>query len=348
MTDPTTPAASSGILARAQKATDPEKDRRGVEGWVFGIRDEVAELLTGSPFDVDSYLQSAFRVISDSKDLQAAARQAGATVLGGVMLGATLQLPIGGPLGQFYLTPRKRNGVAECLPMIGYRGFFELGYRSGRVRAFDYIIRREGDTWATGANSERGKFFDWQQFSDGEFDELDEKGERRKLTGVVALAYTLGSTEPTWQFLSRDAIEKRRPSYWQSTPWNGKDAEGMYVKTPHREMAKFMQLSIASATAVQLDEQLVWAAKGSTGVAPLSDDAQADYGDGAPTESGQNPGQDQRPEPETVTVASRPAESPKPADGRTAARDPRPDSIERLPDDADYEAWLDRVAGAGR
>lgn len=265
MTDPTpAPQAkpATGILARAQaKTTERSKPRDARDEWIRKqIRDEVAELLTGSPFDVDSYLQNAFREIEKSKLLLQAARQSPPTVLGGIMLGATLQLPIGGPLGQFYLTPRYEGQGnkkrAMCVPMIGYRGFFELGYRSGMIRAFDYIVRREGDVFKQAANSERGKFFDWEQYQDGEFDELDENGNRRPLTGVVALAMPLASSKPSFQFMSKATIEKRRPRTTANTPWEGEHREAMYVKTPHRELAKFLQLSIASAKAVEADEMI--------------------------------------------------------------------------------------------
>lgn len=357
--NPETPAAepapaekppASKLLAKVRTSATG-RQRMGGEDYLFSIRDEVAELLTGSPFDVDSYLQNAYRVIAAVPQLVQACRDAGPTILGGVMLGATLQLPIGGPLGQFYLTPRNEGRGPDarkvCVPMIGYRGFFELGYRSGRIRNFDYIIVRDGDTFTKGGSSERGKFFDWQQFADGEFDDQNEDGEKRPLRGVIALASPIVG-DPAWQYMSKATIEHRRPSYWQGTPWSGKDSEAMYVKTPHRELAKFLQLSIQSATAVAADEQIAqWnRATGAIETLDSTRDQHYDEGaDGAPAETGQNPGQqdDQQPEPEPVPVAA--SQSPEPARGRTAARDNRPDSVERHPDDPDYEPWLTRIAG---
>jgi len=320
------PAAApppTSLLQRAQAST--AKNRPGVEGWLFGIRDEVAELLTGSPFDVDSYLQAAFREVAKSADLRKAASQAGDTLLGAVMLGATLQLPIGGPLGQFYITPRNEgqgeNRRTVAVPMIGYRGFFELGYRSGRVSLFDYIIVRDGDRFEKGANSERGKWFDWDQLGE---DENDEKGNRRELTGVVALA-RLSNGDVQHQTMSRAAIERRRPTNWAKSPWNGKDQEAMYVKTPHREMAKFMQLSISSARAVEADENIAnW--NRVTGAIDTIRDEQAGamvYGEGADAQTGEIPADsgDAGPsEPERERAPVTPQETPNPADGRTASQ----------------------------
>lgn len=255
----TPPVPGSSITARAQTAVAGPRKREGGEAFVFGVRDEVAELLTGSPFDVDSYLQAAYREIQKSNLLVQAARESGPTVTGAIMLGATLQLPIGGPLGQFYLTPRSEKrgkGWAQlCVPMIGYRGFFELGYRSGRVSFYDYLIVREGDTFSQGSRSGRGNWYEWEQFAGGEFDDEDETGAKRPLTGVVAIA-RLVNGDVQHKYMSRTAIERRRPTKWEKSPWNGKDAEAMYVKTPHREMAKYMQLSIATAQAVEADEHI--------------------------------------------------------------------------------------------
>ena len=242
---------SSDLLTRAQAATGAARKREGGEAFVFGIRDEVAELLTGSPFNVDSYLQNAYRVLQQSKDLRLAAQQSGAAVLGGIMLGATLQLPIGGPLGQFYLTPRKQgqgnNQVYTCVPMIGYRGFFELGYRTGRVGKYDYKIVREGDHFLEYSNAEVGNWYEWRGMPDGAHD--------RPLTHVVAIAKMLNG-EVAFSAMSRAQIDKRKPSYTTNTPWEGKHSEAMYVKTPHRELAKYQQLSVSMANAVTFDETI--------------------------------------------------------------------------------------------
>lgn len=263
MTDPTTtPPAKpkpSGLLSRIPAA----KPRGGVEQWLFtSVRDEVAELLRGSPFDVDSYLQNAYREIEKSNQLRMAAEQAGGTVLGGIMLGATLQLPIGGPLGQFYLTPRGEGRGQDrrtvCVPMIGYRGFFELGYRSGRVASYDYKVVREGDKFEEGSNSERGNWYDWERAEGFDGDEGENGVDVRPLTGVVAIVRLLNGNVQ-YRHMSRATIDRRKPKNTTNTPWEGPHAEGMYIKTPHRELAKFQQLSIATARAVEADEAIsIW------------------------------------------------------------------------------------------
>jgi recombination protein RecT len=241
----------SDLIERAKAAQGGGRVRKGGEEWVFSVRDEIAELLEGSPFHVDSYLQNAYQQIKTSKLLVQATSESPATVQGAIVLGATLQLQIGGPLGHFYLTPRNegrgQDRRAVCVPMIGYRGFFELGYRSGTIAKYDYLVVREGDTFRTGSDSERGNWY--------EFESADADAEERPLTHVVALAHKVNGAID-WRAMSRATIEKRRPTQIERTPWVGKHAEQMYIKTPHRELAKYQQLSIALATAATADEQI--------------------------------------------------------------------------------------------
>lgn len=241
----------SDILKKAQTAVAGPRKREGGEAFLFSIRDEVAELLADSPLQVDSYLQAAYREILKAPLLVKAAtdHQGGPTLLGAVMLGATLQLPIGGPLGQFYLTPRGVKRGNEwgnvCVPMVGYRGFFELGYRSGKVSHYDYRIVREGDHFREFSNAEKGNWFEWEGLPDGEDD--------RALTHVVALA-RLSSGDIQFQTMSRYRMDRRKPTKTQNTPWEGPHQEAMYVKTVHRELAKFQQLTVGQAKAVEADE----------------------------------------------------------------------------------------------
>jgi len=275
----------SDLVQRAAAATGTARTRTGGEQWVFGIRDEVAELLTGSAYNVDSYLQAAWRVIKDSPKLTQAAQEAPETMLGAIMLGATLQLPIGGPLGQFYLTPRseKVNGGwrTVCVPMIGYRGFFELGYRSGRVGKFDYRIVREGDHFREWADALHGNQFEWSPQEDGDDD--------RPLTHVIAIAKLLNG-EVAFTVMSKLRIDKRKPKKTERTPWEGPHAEAMYVKTAHRELAKYQQLTVSQALAVEADENISEWNRTTENLSTVHDNgSQAQIDAAAPPEDAQEP-----------------------------------------------------------
>jgi recombination protein RecT len=57
------------------------------------------------------------------------------SIAGCIMLASELGLEPSGPLGKFYLIPRrnKRMGITECTPLIGYKGYCELARRSGEI-----------------------------------------------------------------------------------------------------------------------------------------------------------------------------------------------------------------------
>lgn len=248
-------APPSNILARAQGA-GPRR-REGGEAWVFSFRDQVAELLAGRVRDVDGYLFNVFRQIAASKPLIESTR---ASLAGGILLGATLGFEVGGPLGHFYFTPRwNRNavrvvdgkevkGAFECVPVIGYKGFFELGYRSGHVAAYEYVRVREGDTYDSGADSERGNWWTWKQMPGG--------SPTRPLTHVVAIAKLLSGQRSSLP-MTIDEILSRRPTQWEKTPWGKAEfADAMATKTPFREQAKFLRLSTDLALAADADERV--------------------------------------------------------------------------------------------
>ncbi len=50
-----------------------------------------------------------------------------------VQLAGQLGLEPTGPLGHFYLIPRRNQGTMECTALIGYKGLLELARRSGQI-----------------------------------------------------------------------------------------------------------------------------------------------------------------------------------------------------------------------
>jgi len=253
-----TPAATPGtFLARVQKTEKAARVREGAEAWVFSFRDQVAELLAGRVRDVDGYLYNVFRTIAAVQPLRESTRD---SLAGAILLGATLGFEIGGPLGHYYLTPRfnknavkivegrERRGSFECVPVIGYRGFFELGYRSGNVSAFEYVRVREGDHFETGSDSARGNWYEFKALRGGD--------NKRPLTDVVAIA-KLTNGQTSTLAMTVEEILSRRPTSWEKTPWgNAKFADAMATKTPFREQAKFLRLSTDLALAVNADEMV--------------------------------------------------------------------------------------------
>lgn len=190
-----------------------------------------------------AFVRAAISTIASSPQLQTATP---ASVLGGIMLAAQLKLEIGPALGHFYLTPRKVGGQMTCLPLIGYQGYIELAYRSGRIEKIETFLVRDGDKFDHGANSERGRFFDWLP---ADYDET------RAWTGVVAMAKIKGAGT-VWAYLPREKVEARRPSYWTSTPWKT-NPEEMARKTGIRALAPYLPKSTELGKAIEADEQKV-------------------------------------------------------------------------------------------
>lgn len=225
--------------ATASKAVAQQKDptiRDLVQAQQAAIEVQLAGALNSAAF-----VRAAISTIMVSPQLQQATPQ---SVLGGIMLAAQLKLEIGPALGHFYLTPRKEKGVQICLPIIGYQGYIELAYRSGRIEKIETFLIREGDKFDHGANSERGRFFDWVP---ADYDET------RKWTGVVAMA-KIKNAGTVWAYLPREKVEARRPSYWdKGTPWQT-NPEEMARKTGIRALAPYLPKSTELAKAIEADE----------------------------------------------------------------------------------------------
>jgi recombination protein RecT len=189
-----------------------------------------------------AFVRAAMSEIAKSEYLQMATPQ---SVLGSIMLAAQLKLEIGSALGHFWLTPRKDHGTWVCLPIIGYQGFIELAYRSGRVGKIETLVVRKGDLFEYGANSERGRFFDWKP---ADYDL------KREWTDVVVTAQILGGGV-VWETLPKEKIFSRRPSGWEKGPWKSNEEE-MARKTLVREVAPYLPKSTEFGLAVQVARQV--------------------------------------------------------------------------------------------
>jgi recombination protein RecT len=234
MTDLSTAAATKAV---AQKAAPTIRDL--VQAQQAAIEVQLAGALNSGAF-----VRAAISTIASSPQLQQATPS---SVLGGIMLAAQLKLEIGPALGHFYLTPRKEKGQQVCLPIIGYQGYIELAYRSGRIEKIETFLIRDGDKFDHGANSERGRFFDWVP---ADYDET------REWTGVVAMAKIKGAGT-VWAYLPKDKVLARRPHYWdKGTPWQT-NPEEMARKTGIRALAPYLPKSTELAKAIEADENKV-------------------------------------------------------------------------------------------
>ena len=230
-------STAAATKAVEQKANPTIRDL--VQAQQAAIEVQLAGALNSAAF-----VRAAISTISSSPQLQQATPS---SVLGGIMLAAQLKLEIGPALGHFYLTPRKEKGNQICLPIIGYQGYIELAYRSGRIEKIETFLVRDGDKFDHGANSERGRFFDWNP---ADYDET------RAWTGVVAMAKIKGAGT-VWAYLPKEKVLARRPHYWdKGTPWQTNEEE-MARKTGIRALAPYLPKSTDLATAIEADENKV-------------------------------------------------------------------------------------------
>lgn len=209
---------------------------------------EFARALAGS-MDAAKFAQDAMTAIKAVPQLQQADMR---TMFGALFLAAQLNLPVGGPLAQFHLTPRKNNraGTVEVVPIIGYGGYVQLVMNTGLYSKVSAFLVHERDVFKVGANSERGEFYD---FSAGH-------GDRGPVVGVVAYVKLKGIDETQFVYVDAETIRsKHRPKFWDKTPWASAEDE-MFKKTGVRVLQKMLPKSIKQeslAQAAQADQAVV-------------------------------------------------------------------------------------------
>lgn len=192
----------------------------------------------GQSMDAAKFAQDALTAIKANPALgQADAR----SLFGALFLAAQLRLPVGGPLAQFHLTIRKLRGEPTVVPIVGYNGYIQLAMNTGLYSRVAAFLVHERDYFTTGANSERGEFYDFKRAD----------GDRGEITGVVAYAKIKGFDESQWVFVDVDTIDvKHRPSYWKGTPWESNRADQI-LKTGIRVLQKWLPKT-AEAVALSL------------------------------------------------------------------------------------------------
>lgn len=200
---------------------------------------------------VEQFMRTGLTELRQNPELQKCTAE---TLLGAFLVAARLGLEVGGPMGEFYLTPRsvfnKGAGAKEwqVVPIVGYRGLVKLARNSGQVGAVKAWVVYEGDHFVEGANSERGPFFDFQPVTG------DPEG--RKEAGVLAVARLAGG-DVQHVYLPIAAVEARkaRGSAGDKGPW-ASDRAAMVRKSGIRALAADLPQSTALALARVVDEQV--------------------------------------------------------------------------------------------
>jgi recombination protein RecT len=161
-----------------------------------------------------------------------------ASFLGALMTSAQIGLePDSGPLGHAYLVPytNRKKGIVECQLIIGYRGYAELAWRSGRIGYMDAAPVFEADIF----EYERGMQPKLRHVPA----ETDDRGELR---GAYAVAEVLGSSRMMCAYLTRKQIEERRShsssARSEYSPWTT-DYPAMATKSAFRALSPWLPKS---------------------------------------------------------------------------------------------------------
>lgn len=193
---------------------------------------------------IEKFMRDAITELKQNPDLQQCSAE---SLLGAFLTAARLGLEVGGPLGEFYLTPRKVKGVPSVVPIIGFRGLVKLARNTG-VGVVKAWVVYEGDVFREGANSERGPYFD--------FDPLPGDPRGRKEVGVLAVARLAGGdVQHTYLTIDQVMERKGRGAAGDSGPWRT-DRAAMIRKTGVRALAGDLPQSTALALARRVDEQV--------------------------------------------------------------------------------------------
>lgn len=160
------------------------------------------------------------------------------SLFGGLIQAASLGLELGGPAGQAYLIPFKRQANL----VIGYKGFITLAHRAGCKRFTPRIVH-END------------IFDISYGTDQKLRHIPEIKTPGPVIGYYAVVET-GAGGIDFEFMTREEAEQHRNRYALSKnggPWSTNFDE-MALKTCIRKLAKRVPLSAEWVQAATLDE----------------------------------------------------------------------------------------------
>lgn len=201
-------------------------------------KDQIA-LALPKHLDADRMLRIAMTSIQQNPKLMECTPK---SLIAAVIEAAQLGLEPDGILGRAYLVPYKVKGELRAQLQIGYRGFIDLAYRSGRVNSIYAHPVFEKD------------HYEIQLGLEPRLVHIPAEGDRGKLVAAYAVV-KLKEGDPDFEWMWMSDIEKIRRSSkaaddgpWQTHP------EEMARKTPIRRLAKRIPLSTDFVRAGVLDE----------------------------------------------------------------------------------------------
>lgn len=192
-----------------------------------------------------SFISSVVSAVSTNKALQEADPM---SVVSAAAIAASLDLPINPSLGFAYIVPYRDKGVPVAQFQVGYRGFIQLGMRSGQYEAMNAAIVYEGDLIENNRFTGSMKFRAGERTSD-------------KIVGYVFYFKLLNGFEK-YTYISKENAEKHGKQYSQSYKKGfGKwidDFDAMALKTVIKQgLSKWGILSVEIQRALETDQAAI-------------------------------------------------------------------------------------------
>ena len=140
---------TTAVATQQQKALNPAQKVRGM------LEKRIGEIANALPkgWDEKRFVRIALTAISSNPKLAEACALSPATFLGSMMNAAQLGLEPNTPMGKAYLLPYNNidKNTGKKVPMvqfqIGYLGYIDLAFRSGKVKSITAEVRYKKDFW---------------------------------------------------------------------------------------------------------------------------------------------------------------------------------------------------------
>jgi recombination protein RecT len=235
----TTESLKNAVVVRpADVPADPKRSMKNV---LVRMRDEYGKALAGA-IQPDRFVRIAMSEIERTPRLADCTQE---SFLGALMTAAQYGLEPG-PLGLYWLTPRRVKGVWTCVGIIGWKGYKELVWRSSRTVLSADVIR-EGDEF----REVRGAHPDLMHVP------APLHAPRGDILGFYAVAHIPGADIPPHVVMSRAEVDEVRDNHAQARengPWATHYPE-MGRKTAVRRLMALVPQAGEVSGAVALDER---------------------------------------------------------------------------------------------
>lgn len=127
---PVAPAAPPAVQEKPKQLTLTQKFGQYLENYKHNV---LPDLLKKHNIEPAQFVQIVLSEIKKNEKLQVAFKENPSSMFASILAGAEIGLIPSDMLGQFYLIPRRIDGLMTVTPMIGYKGLVNIILRSGEV-----------------------------------------------------------------------------------------------------------------------------------------------------------------------------------------------------------------------